>query len=37
MGLFPQTKSTASKGHFRKGNVVGDGRTPVAAGQFGDG
>jgi site-specific DNA-methyltransferase (adenine-specific) len=35
--LFPNTKSTASAGHFRKGNVVGDGRTSVAAGQFGDG
>lgn len=35
--LFPDTKSTSSKGHFRKGNVVGDGRTSVAAGQFGDG
>ena len=31
------TKTTASKGHIRKGNVLGDTRTPVAAGQFGDG
>jgi len=31
------TKSTASKGHHRKGNVVGDNRTSVAAGHFGDG
>jgi len=38
VGLFPDTgKSTASKGHFRKGNVVGDERTSKAAGQFGDG
>ena len=28
---------TKSKGHFRKGNVIGDERTSVAAGQFGDG
>ena len=28
---------TKSEGHFRKGNVIGDERTPVAAGQFGDG
>jgi hypothetical protein len=31
------TKTTASKGHIRKGNVLGDTRTSVAAGQFGDG
>ena len=31
------TKTTSSKGHIRKGNVVGDNRTPVAAGLFGDG
>jgi hypothetical protein len=31
------TKTTASKGHIRKGNVIGDNRTPVAAGLFGDG
>ena len=35
--LFPDTKSSASNGHFRKGNVVGDERTSIAAGQFGDG
>jgi site-specific DNA-methyltransferase (adenine-specific) len=34
---FPETKSTPSPGHFRKGNVVGDNRTSKAAGQFGDG
>ena len=35
---FPDSgKSTSSKGHFRKGNVVGDERTPTGAGQFGDG
>ena len=28
---------TKSEGHFRKGNVIGDERTSVAAGQFGDG
>jgi len=38
VGLFPETgKSTAIKGHFRKGNVVGDNRTATGAGQFGDG
>ena len=31
------TKTTSSKGHIRKGNVIGDNRTPVAAGLFGDG
>lgn len=31
------TKTTSSKGHIRKGNVIGDDRTPVAAGLFGDG
>lgn len=31
------SKTTSSKGHIRKGNVVGDTRTSVAAGQFGDG
>ena len=31
------SKTTASKGHIRKGNVIGDNRTPVAAGLFGDG
>ena len=25
------------EGHFRKGNVVGDSRAPISAGQFGDG
>jgi len=35
--LFPDTKASPSKGHFRKGNVVGDNRTPIGAGQFGDG
>lgn len=34
---FPETKSTPSPGHFRKGNVVGDNRTSKGAGQFGDG
>ena len=35
---FPDSgKSTSSKGHFRKGNVVGDERTPTGAGQFRDG
>ena len=28
---------TKSEGHFRKGNVIGDERTSVGAGQFGDG
>jgi len=28
---------TKSEGHFRKNNVIGDERTPVAAGQFGNG
>jgi hypothetical protein len=31
------SKTTSSKGHIRKGNVIGDNRTPVAAGLFGDG
>ncbi len=31
------SKTTSAKGHIRKGNVVGDKRTSVAAGQFGDG
>ena len=31
------SKTTSSKGHIRKGNVIGDTRTSVAAGQFGDG
>jgi site-specific DNA-methyltransferase (adenine-specific) len=35
--LFPDTKSTASVGHFRKNNVIGDDRTSKGAGQFGDG
>ena len=35
--LFPNTKSTASVGHFRKNNVIGDDRTSKGAGQFGDG
>ena len=30
-------ETTKSEGHFRKGNVIGDERTSVAAGQFGDG
>ena len=33
----PSTDTMTSEGHFRKGNVVGDERTSVAAGQFGDG
>ena len=33
----PTGETTKSEGHFRKGNVVGDERTSVAAGQFGDG
>ena len=37
VGLFPESKSTASKGHIRKGNVSGDNRTSTGAGQFGDG
>ena len=28
---------TKSEGHFRKGNVIGDERTSIAAGHFGDG
>ena len=36
--LFPDTgKSTPSKGHLRKGNTVGDERTPKGAGLYGDG
>jgi hypothetical protein len=31
------TKTKSSKGHTRKGNVIGDTRTSIAAGQFGDG
>ncbi len=34
-GIITKTKS--SKGHTRKGNVIGDTRTSIAAGQFGDG
>ena len=30
-------EKTKSQGHFRKGNVTGDGRTSIGAGQFGDG
>jgi site-specific DNA-methyltransferase (adenine-specific) len=30
-------EKTKSEGHFRKGNVIGDERTSVGAGQFGDG
>lgn len=33
----PTEEKIKSAGHIRKGNVVGDERTPVAAGQFGDG
>jgi hypothetical protein len=29
--------SSDLKGHIRKGKVIGDNRTPVAAGLFGDG
>jgi DNA modification methylase len=36
--LFPDTgKSTPSKGHLRKGNTVGDERTPKGAGLYDDG
>ena len=36
--LFPDTgKSTPSKGHFRNGNTVGDERTAIGAGLYGDG
>lgn len=37
ISLFPNSKSTPNLGHVRKGNVIGDNRTPAAAGQFGDG
>jgi DNA modification methylase len=32
-----ETEKVKTEGHIRKGNVIGDERTSVAAGQFGDG